>query len=118
MENKNRPFFSSSENDSPQLMKQCPLCNTEYDAEKSIQVVEEQEGAELVYFSCLQCANSVLALVGYSPFGVSSIGMLTDLTYDDVNRLRHRDSISEDDILQIHQYLRLHEQDFIHSLMN
>lgn len=118
MENRNRPFFSSSDQDAPQLMKQCPLCNTEYDVDKSIQVVEEQEGAELIHFFCLNCLNSVLALVGYSQFGVSSMGMLTDLTFEDVVRLRDRDTINEDDVLQTHQYLRLHEQDFIHSLMN
>ena len=37
--------------------------------------------------------------------GVSSVGLITDLTFEDVVRFRHKSKITVDDVILTHQFL-------------
>ena len=83
----------------------CPLCETNYNPMEA-RVLGEKEDGHLLHIRCKKCWNSILALVLVSNAGVSSVGLITDLTFDDVRKFSGRDtSVTTDDVISIHQLL-------------
>lgn len=101
--------------DKIKLMKTCPLCKAEYTKE-ALEVVDEGTGTHLVHLTCAHCQNAMLALIVVSKLGMSSVGMLTDLNAPDARRLYHKQAITEDQILDFHEYINQHSKEFIHLL--
>jgi hypothetical protein len=69
------------------------------------QVIGENEETHLLHIRCRKCSNSILALVLVNNVGVSSVGLVTDLTFEDVLRFRGSQRISTDDVLRAHEWL-------------
>lgn len=86
------------------LMRQCPVCEKDYQTDH-VYILEEYGGSHLIHMTCPHCQSAVLALVMISPIGMSSIGMMTDLSMDDALRVRDREPIADDDILTLHTAL-------------
>lgn len=99
------------------LMKQCPLCKKEYE-EKGINSVEEKDNVKVVHITCTDCGNAVLAMIVSSDLGVSSVGVITDLTAKDSSKFLNKEPISEDDLLNFHDLLEKRQTLFIKSLIN
>jgi len=97
------------------LVKQCPLCTHLY-TEAEVRILEEESGTQLLHITCATCQHAMLTFVMTSQLGTSSIGMLTDLTVSDVLRMRDRDPISDDDVLQFHTVLHGSSSSFTHLL--
>ena len=98
-----------------QLIQVCPLCETSYNPMEA-RIVGERDESHLVHIQCKKCLNSLLALVMVSPVGMQSIGVITDLTVDDVSRFREGNEVGLDDAIGIHTLL--HRDDlFIRSLV-
>lgn len=95
---------SSPIEDGMRLMKECPLCQTDYEFD-TIDLIEEDAGAHLVHITCTSCAGNMLAILMMSGFGMSSVGMVTDLGADDVRRLQMQAPISADDVLGLYEAL-------------
>jgi len=87
------------------LLQQCPVCKGQY-TPKEAKIVEQRQDAHLVHITCPHCHNAILAVVVISDIGMSSVGMVTDLSMEDVRRLRAKDVISENDLLGFHQLLK------------
>ena len=86
------------------VMQTCPICNTAYD-ERYARVLAGRGNANLVHTTCARCLSAIVALVVTGSGGVSSVGMLTDMNYDDALRFHADDAISIDDCLTLHQLL-------------
>ncbi len=87
------------------IMNQCPVCNNSYEAGQD-NVLEHRSGAHLVHITCPDCQNSVLAVVMVSQSGLSSVGMLTDMSASDVLRVHRRGGITEDELLNMHLLIK------------
>lgn len=87
------------------VISSCPICNARYHTAE-IRVLEERADAQLVYLQCRKCRSSVLAVVLANPLGVSSVGLVTDLSGDDVLKFRHQNVLSGDDVLDVHLTLQ------------
>lgn len=87
------------------LMNQCPVCKGAYRADQK-NILEERNSAHLVHITCQHCSNAIVAVIITTPMGLSSVGMLTDLTAEDVSRLSHRGSWSEDELFACHVLLK------------
>ncbi len=96
----------SSHNSVPatRVMQSCPLCHTVYDKQYA-RVLAGHGNANLVHTTCARCRSAVVALVVTSKSGTSSVGMLTDMNYDDALRFHADDAISIDDCVTLHQFL-------------
>ena len=92
-------------------MKQCPLCQRAYSA-NDISVLFTQEPVHLIHMTCGTCANAILSIVTMSDIGISSIGMMTDLTARDVVRVHSKPSFTSDDVLAWHEFLAHEPQPF------
>ena len=67
--------------------------------------MEERDESHLVYIKCRQCQSAVLALVSLTNLGVSSVGLVTDLSSDDVIKFKSAEPISCDEVIEAHQFL-------------
>lgn len=88
-----------------QLIQQCPLCEAAYEP-LEIKVVDEQNDKHLVFVTCRKCGHSVVALITHQPQGLSSMGLITDLEPNDLNRLKQTSPVTWDDCIVWHAALK------------
>ena len=97
-------FFNLFNSDNATLITHCPVCSLRYDP-LDAKILDESENAHLIYVKCRNCKSAVLAVIMSNPMGVSSIGLITDLSSDDVLKFRDGRAINADDVLEAHQFL-------------
>lgn len=102
MQPKKKPQFFSG--DALRLISYCPLCESSYNPLRA-KVLEEREDAHLLHIQCSSCGSSVVALLFTSNSGPTSIGLVTDLTSDEVLRFKDQARVSTDEVLTLHQFL-------------
>jgi len=87
------------------LVAYCPVCHASYDPAKA-NVVREQGKMRLMHLYCKSCHRAILSLVMHDQAGISSFGMVTDLTRDDVDRFIEAPEIQADDCLRLYEALQ------------
>lgn len=97
-------YHSYLQGEGLKLISYCPLCNTQYNP-LTAKILEEREDAHLVHIECRHCNSSIVALILTGGIGISSVGLVTDLTSEDVLRFKNAEDISSDDVLILHQLL-------------
>lgn len=95
------PFFDEG----VKLISYCPLCESSYNPREA-KVLGEKDDSHLLHIQCGNCANAIIALVLISSVGVSSVGLVTDLGYDEVNRFKEAAPVSTDDVIEAHHLLK------------
>lgn len=93
------PYFFDEE---VKLIAYCPLCEADLNPVKA-KVVEGKEDLHLVHIQCNKCKGYILALVMKTTNGLSSIGLITDLNYNDVARFKDKEIINDDEVIKIHK---------------
>ncbi|MBI3120102.1 MAG: hypothetical protein HYZ08_00640 [Candidatus Kerfeldbacteria bacterium] len=88
--------------ESLRLISNCPLCNTAYNP-NSARILEERDDAHLLHIQCRRCESSIVALIVMGGVGVSSIGLITDLSSDDVLQFKQGRPVSVDDVLDLYR---------------
>jgi len=91
-------------NDNPTLITHCPVCNVRFDPLEA-RVVKEGKNAHLVYIKCRSCQAAILAVIIANNLGISSVGLITDLSSDEVLKFETAETISCDDVIEVHQFL-------------
>ena len=92
-------------NEGLKLVSFCPVCETRYNPMEA-RVLGSQGETHLLHVQCRKCLNSILALVLVNQVGASSVGLLTDLSYEDVLRFKANQKVVIDDVIEIHTLLR------------
>ena len=92
-------------NNNPALITYCPVCNVRFNPIEA-KVLEENQNTHLVYIKCRHCQGSILAVIAASALGISSVGLITDLSGDDVIKFKQAEPISFDDVIAGHQFLK------------
>jgi hypothetical protein len=87
------------------LLSVCPHCRAKYEQLDSV-VITESKDAELVHVKCRSCQGSLVALLFSTGPLISSIGLVTDLSQEDVVRFQQAKELSEEDLLACHEWLR------------
>lgn len=85
------------------LVSFCPVCETRYHSIEA-RVLAGAGETQLLHVQCRKCQHSILALVHVNQAGASSVGLLTDLCYEDVVRFRTRSTVSIDDVIATHRF--------------
>lgn len=88
-------------NDGLRLVSYCPVCETRYNPMEAKMLGEEGE-TRLLHVQCRKCHHSILALVLVNQVGASSVGLLTDLTYEDVLKFRSNRFVTVNDVIEVH----------------
>ncbi len=103
-EPKNNPPFSSPI-DNLRLISYCPMCNTHYNPNEA-RILEQKDGAHLIHVECRRCYSSIVAVVITGGIGISSVGLITDLTAEDVLRFKNQESVTEDNVIEAYEYFK------------
>ena len=91
-------------NDGLRLVSYCPVCETRYNPMEAKMLGEDGE-TRLLHVQCRKCHHSILALVLVNQVGASSVGLLTDLTYEDVLKFRTNRLVTINDVIETHHAL-------------
>lgn len=90
-------------NEGLKLVSFCPVCETRYHPMEARALAGEGE-TQLLHVQCRKCQNAILALVHVNQVGASSVGLLTDLSYEDVVRFRAERVVHIDDVIEMHRF--------------
>jgi len=96
--------FDQSSDYNLKLISYCPVCHLRYDPLEA-KVLDEKNGAHLIHFRCKRCQSAILALVVINNFGLSSVGMITDLDYAEIERFRRARPLQADDAIELYELL-------------
>lgn len=86
------------------LISYCPLCEASFSAGET-RVLGCRDEGQLLHIRCGNCSNAILSLVLVSPVGVSSVGLVTDLRFDEVGRFKEAETVTTDDVIEAHRLL-------------
>ncbi len=78
----------------------CPLCNSHTNP-LAARVLDQNAEAHLLYINCPRCGSSIVALVVTGGMGLNSVGLITDLTAEDVLRFRGVGRVTHDEVLEL-----------------
>lgn len=96
------------------LISKCPLCQEQYQPFQA-SIVEEKEDAQLVHIECRKCQSSIVALIINGQLGLTSVGLITDLTSIDVEIFKDAQPIDEDAVFNAYQEFRKNK--FVEELL-
>ena len=85
------------------LVSYCPVCDMRSKS-MNARTLAAQGETKLMHIQCHKCANAFLAFVLVNQVGASSVGILTDLGYEDVVRFRSTKDVSVNDVIAAHEY--------------
>ncbi len=79
------------------LISKCPLCSEQYQPFQA-SIIEEKSEAQLVHIQCRKCQSSIVALIVNGQLGLTSVGLITDLSSEDVETFKDASAITEEDV--------------------
>jgi len=82
----------------------CPVCNSLYDFGR-LEVIQEEDGATLMYIKCSTCHSAALSIIALGAFGIKVASMITDLEKDEVMRFQEERPVQDEEVLQLHEML-------------
>jgi transcription elongation factor Elf1 len=91
--------------ESLRLVSSCPLCGAKY-TQECASIIEENKSAFLIHVQCQKCQSSVVSTMTRGQVGVSSVGLITDLTSDDVAKFHREQPLDSEDVLDLHDFLQ------------
>lgn len=71
-----------------------------------VSVLEKSEIGRLLHLQCQSCQAAILALLIVSPSGLNSVGMITDLTAEEVLRFKEIDSVEADEVIEFYKVIK------------
>lgn len=86
------------------LVSYCPVCEIRSKSMLARTLAATGE-TKLMHVQCHKCQNAFLTFVLVSQVGASSVGILTDLGYEDVVRFRSNQNVSVNDVIHVHEQL-------------
>jgi len=96
------------------LIAYCPLCDASITPQKA-KIVESRDDLHLVHIQCQKCQGYILALMLKTAGGLSSIGLITDLNFNDVFKFKDGQKIEADEVLKIYQ--ALNKKDIVKQIL-
>jgi hypothetical protein len=83
----------------------CPLCNKEYQP-TNMRVLEQAGDTLLAHSHCPNCKGAILSLLYKDLMGITLVGMVTDLDYEDALRVKNGSFVDNDDVLTIYKLVK------------
>lgn len=103
-----KDFFNNNFNPRPEdglrIVSRCPVCQREHNPTETA-ILDEVDGAHLIYIRCKNCNSGVVATVSLGAMGISSLGAVTDLNSKEIMEVKDRGPIDENDVVEIYREL-------------
>lgn len=98
----------------PDLIKAeafCSLCGERFDF-TNLQVLDEKEGATILYIKCNRCQAGSLSSISLGQGKLNFITTVTDLFEEEVLQYHAQDPLEDDHVLELHAFL-LRDDNFL-----
>lgn len=89
------------------LISHCPVCGRDYkSAGHNVNVFPPKgQDARFIHLTCDHCHSHFMAMVMIMSKGMSTIGMITDLSLKDVQKLYKMSAITIDETIEAHKFI-------------
>ncbi len=98
-----------------QFINKCPICSGVYKAANA-ELCAKNESASLVHITCERCESYFMAMILQMGQGLSSVGMITDLSFVDTTRLYQAAPLTVNDMIV--GYQQMQTGNFFNTLLN
>ena len=78
----------------------CPLCDREYKP-TNLQIVKQTGEIALAHSHCPHCEGAIMSILYQDMMGITLVGLVTDLNYQDAVRINKIATVGEDDVLEL-----------------
>lgn len=82
----------------------CPLCKARA-PEITVRFLEGNEGVHFTHLDCKNCKVGTMVLHYVGPLGVNSVGILTDLSFEEVQTIFSKTPVTLDDVIECYRIL-------------
>ena len=79
--------------------------------------LESTDEASMIFIECARCKSSIVAVVAMSGMGIVSLGMVTDMTKEDIERFRSAPSMNSNELLELIQLLQRKDRTVVRELV-
>jgi hypothetical protein len=86
-------------------LTRCPICSNQYSG-KEVTILEESEKQSTFHLSCSGCGVALMVFISTGQFGIVSVGMITDLNTNEAKNFYKTESITADQVIEVHEYLK------------
>jgi len=83
----------------------CPVCNEKY-PKNAMLLIESGSERETMHFTCEKCKISSLFFISENNIGMMGVGVLTDMSKNEVENFFQKEAISADGVLEVHKFLK------------
>jgi len=82
----------------------CPICSRKY-SDDMMRTVAARDEVVIAYITCSFCSSSSLAIYSTQNIqeGLATVGMLTDLKFEEVFEMINKGPVTADEVLEINQ---------------
>lgn len=87
------------------FINHCPVCGSIYNT-KNAKLFARQDHASLIHISCVKCASNFIAMVVEIGHGLSSVGIVSDLDFNDAERFCRIGPIEADEMIEGFRQIR------------
>ena len=105
---------SDSWREALKFINRCPICTNNYTPEAA-RLFAKSDAASIVHIKCGECQSFFVAMILMMGQGLSSVGMVTDLSFEDMKKIHQTAPLSIDEI--INGFEQINQKDFIQSLL-
>lgn len=89
-------------------LQHCRVCNAGYKSDR-MRLIDQTPNGSVIHLTCPRCTHAALAFIGSTPGGgMGCLGMITDLSATDAERLRDHVEINEDELISAADFIRSH----------
>lgn len=96
---KRLPYFFDED---VKLVSYCPVCDIDFKPLK-LRIIANKEKVDIIHTQCNKCNSYILSLILKNHQGISSIGVITDLDYQDASKFINKKKLTTDNIINIHK---------------
>ena len=86
------------------LISHCPVCGRDYKSEAGKLFINASD-ARFVHFTCDHCQSNFMAMVMIMSKGTSTVGMVTDLNFKDVQKFHKMPPLTIDETIEAHKFI-------------
>ncbi|MFA6485923.1 MAG: hypothetical protein WCT40_00965 [Candidatus Magasanikbacteria bacterium] len=90
------------------FLNQCPVCSAPY-REGEAKLSAQKNQVHLVHITCHACGGYFITMVMQMGAGISSVGTVTDLNHQDVQRVMSLPPLTLNEVLDAHQFIQQFE---------
>jgi len=83
------------------VISRCPVCGSVYNTQKA-RLFAQKEKAQMIHFACENCQGNFIAMVMSMNHGLSTIGLVSDLDFEDAKNKITLPEITLDEVIGYH----------------